>query len=140
VELSLSDLLVEYELAARAHLTPGAFDYIAAGAGDELSLEESRAAWRRYRVRPRILRGGASPDLSTEVLGTRLAMPVLVAPTAYQTVAHPEGEVETARGVSAASGLMVVPTRATRVHEEIAAELNGPWWYQVYVLKERRLT
>jgi 4-hydroxymandelate oxidase len=140
VDRSLSDLLVDYELAARAQLTPGAFDYIAAGAGDELTLEESRAAWRRYRIRPRILRGGGAPDLATEVLGTPLAMPLVVAPTAYQVVAHSEGEVEVARGVKAAGGLMVVATRATRVLEEIAAELHGPWWYQVYVLRERRLT
>jgi 4-hydroxymandelate oxidase len=140
VDRSLSDLLVDYELAARAQLTPGAFDYIAAGAGDELTLEESRAAWRRYRIRPRILRGGGAPDLATEILGTPLAMPLVVAPTAYQVVAHPEGEVEVARGVKAAGGLMVVATRATRLLEEIAAELHGPWWYQVYVLRERRLT
>jgi len=140
VEETLSDLLVEYELAARANLTHAAFDYIAAGAGDELSLEESRAAWRRYRLRPRIFRGGSAPDLSTDVLGTHLTMPLVVAPTAYQQVAHAEGEVEMARGVSAAAGLMVVTTRATRVLEDIAAELRGPWWYQVYVVKDRRLT
>ena len=140
MEESLSDLLVEYELAARANLNPAAFDFIAAGAGDELSLEESRAAWRRYRLRPRIFRGGTAPDLSTDVPGAHLAMPLIVAPTAYQVVAHADGEVETARGVSAAGGLMVVTTRATRTLEEIAAELHGPWWYQVYVVKERRLT
>jgi 4-hydroxymandelate oxidase len=140
VDESLSDLLVEYELAARSALTPAAFDYIAAGAGDEVSLEESRAAWRRYRLRPRIFRGGTGPDLGTDVLGTHLAMPLMVAPTAYQQVAHTGGEVEMARGVSAAGGLLVVTTRATRVLEEITAELDGPWWYQVYVVKDRRLT
>jgi 4-hydroxymandelate oxidase len=140
VDESLADLLVEHELAARAKLPTEAFDYIAAGAGKELTLEESRAAWRRYRLRPRIFHGGATPDLTTEVLGTRLAMPVIVAPTAYQQVAHAEGEVETARGVTAARGLMVVTTRATRTLEEIAAELGGPWWYKVYVVREHRLT
>jgi 4-hydroxymandelate oxidase len=74
------------------------------------------------------------------VLGTHLAMPLMVAPTAYQQVAHTGGEVEMARGVSAAGGLLVVTTRATRVLEEITAELHGPWWYQVYVVKDRRLT
>jgi 4-hydroxymandelate oxidase len=140
VQETVSDVLVEYEMTARAKLTPAAFDYIAAGAGEQLSLEESRAAWRRYRLRPRIFRGGAAPDLSTDVIGTRLAMPLVVAPTAYQQVAHPDGEVEMARGVSAAGGLMVVTTRATRALEEIAAELHGPWWYQVYVVKDRTLT
>jgi 4-hydroxymandelate oxidase len=91
-------------------------------------------------LRPRILRGGGTSDLTTDILGTHLGMPLVVAPTAYQQVAHPEGEVEMARGVSAAGGLMVVTTRATRVLEEIVAELNGPWWYQVYVIRERRMT
>jgi 4-hydroxymandelate oxidase len=140
VEESLTDVLVEYELAARSTLSQAAFDYIAAGAGDELSLEESRAAWRRYRLRPRIFGGGVPPDLSTVVLGTPLAMPLVVAPTAYQVVAHADGEIETARGVTEAGGLMVVTTRATRVLEEITAELKGPWWYQVYVVSDRRLT
>ena len=140
MDQALADLLVEHELAARTILAPAAFDYIAAGAGEELSLEEARAAWRRYRIRPRIFRGGAVRDLSLDLLGSSLEVPVLVAPTAYQQVAHPEGELETARGVSASGGLMVVTTRATRVLEEIAAELNGPWWYQVYVVRERRLT
>jgi 4-hydroxymandelate oxidase len=140
MDQALTDILVEYELAARAALPQAAFDYIAAGAGDELTLEESRAAWRRYRLRPRILRPGGAPDLATRILGTPLAMPVIVAPTAYHTVAHSDGEVETARGVSAAGGLMVVTTRATRVLEEIVAELTGPWWYQVYVIREHRMT
>jgi len=140
VDQSLSDLLVDYELAARSNLTQPAFDYIAAGAGEELSLEESRAAWRRYRLRPRVLRASAVPDLSTGILGTRLAMPVIVAPTAYHQVAHAGGEVETARGVSAAGGLLVVTTRATSVLEDIVAELRGDWWFQVYVVRDRRLT
>lgn len=110
MDQALTDILVEYELAARAALPQAAFDYIAAGAGDELTLEESRAAWRRYRLRPRILRPMGIPDMATGVLGTPLAMPLIVAPTAYHTVAHADGEVETARGVSAAGGLMVVTT------------------------------
>jgi 4-hydroxymandelate oxidase len=67
-------------------------------------------------------------------------MPLIVAPTAYHQVAHADGELETARGVSAAGGLMVVTTRATRVLEEIVAEITGPWWYQVYVVQEHRIT
>jgi 4-hydroxymandelate oxidase len=140
MDQALSDLLAGYELTARGRLTQAAFDYFAAGAGDEVSLEESRVVWRRHRLRPHAFPGAAVPDLSTEVLGTRLAMPVVVAPTAYQRGAHAEGEVETARGVSAAGGLMVVATRATMVIEAIAAALDGPWWFQVYVVNERRIT
>jgi 4-hydroxymandelate oxidase len=137
---ALADLLAGYELAARTTLSAAAFDYIAAGAGDEVSLEESRIAWRRFRLRPHAFPGAAVPDLSLEILGTALAMPVLAAPTAWQQVAHPAGEVETARGVRAAGGLMVVATRATMVLEEIVAALDGPWWFQVYVVNDRAIT
>jgi 4-hydroxymandelate oxidase len=137
---ALADLLADYELAARTNLPVAAFDYFAAGAGDEVSLEESRIAWRRYRLRPHAFPGAAVPDLSVEILGTRLAMPVLAAPTAWQQLAHPEGEIEMARGVSAAGGLMVVATRATMVLEDIIAALDGPWWFQVYVVNDRRIT
>jgi len=117
-----------------------AFDYFAGGAGDETSLEESTVAWRRHRLRPHAFPGGAVPDLSIEVLDTPVSFPVIVAPTAWQQLAHPAGEVETAAGVSAAGGLMVVATRSTMVIEEIAGALSGPWWYQVYVVNERRIT
>jgi 4-hydroxymandelate oxidase len=140
MDQALSDVLAEFELAARANLSTAAFDYFSSGAGDELSLEESRVAWRRLRLRPHAFPGASIPDTSLDVLGTRLSMPVLVAPTAYQQLGHPEGEVETARGTTAAGGLMVVATRSTMAIEEIAAALEGPWWFQVYVVNERRIT
>jgi 4-hydroxymandelate oxidase len=140
VDEALSDLIPAYELAARANMPRAAFDYFAGGAGDETSLEESRVAWHRHRLRPRAFPGGAAPDLAIDVLETHVAMPVIVAPTAWHQLAHPAGEVETAAGVSAAGGLMVVATRSTMVIEEIAAALSGPWWYQVYVVNERRIT
>jgi 4-hydroxymandelate oxidase len=140
MDRAVSDLIAEYELAARANLPAAAFDYFAGGAGDELSLEESLVAWRRHRLRPHAFPGAAVPDLSTTVLDTPLSSPVIVAPTAWQQVGHAMGEVEMARGVSAAGGLMVVATRSTSVIEDIAAALTGPWWYQVYVVKQRRIT
>jgi 4-hydroxymandelate oxidase len=66
-----------------------------------------------------------------------VASPVLVAPTAFHKLAHPEGELETARGAAAASALMVAATRSTTPLEDIAATGESPRWYQVYVLQER---
>jgi len=140
MEEALTDLAAAYELAARERMPAAAYDYYAAGAGDELSLEESIVAWRCHRLRPHVFPMAGDADLSVDVLGTRLAMPVMVAPMAYHQLAHPVGEVETARGVFAAGGLMVVATRATAVIEDIAAALGGPWWFQVYMVRERRLT
>jgi len=140
VEEALSDLIPAYELAARANMPKAAFDYFAGGAGDETSLEESRVAWHRHRLRPHAFPGGAVPDLSIKVLETHVSLPVIVAPTAWHQLAHQDGEVETAAGVSATGGLMVVATRSTMVIEDIAAALSGPWWYQVYVVNQRRIT
>ena len=75
---ALADLITGYELAARASMPREAFDYFAGGAGDETSLEESRVAWRRHRLRPHAFPGGAVPDLSIEVLETPVSLPVIV--------------------------------------------------------------
>jgi isopentenyl diphosphate isomerase/L-lactate dehydrogenase-like FMN-dependent dehydrogenase len=92
-------------------LRPG-YEFIAAGSGEEISESEAIAAWRNFRLRPRVLRDVSSVDTSTAVLCAPLPSPVLIAPTAFQSVAHDDGEVEMARGVSAAGSLLVVPTRA----------------------------
>jgi 4-hydroxymandelate oxidase len=76
---------------------------------------------------------------ATELLGTALAAPVIVAPTALHTLAEPEGEVATARGAAAAGSLLVLSSRSGREIAAVAAAA-GPWWYQVYVLRDRAIT
>jgi 4-hydroxymandelate oxidase len=78
-------------------------------------------------------------DLGTTMLGTEVASPVLVSPTGYQVQTHPDGEVASARGAAAAGALYVLSTRASRPLTEVAA-VAGPWWLQVYVLRDRGLT
>jgi 4-hydroxymandelate oxidase len=71
-------------------------------------------------------------------MGSRVASPVLVAPTAFHKLAHPEGEVATAQGAARAGALMTAATRSTTPLEDIAAASgDAPRWYQVYVLQER---
>jgi len=137
---SLSELLARHETAAAATLPQRVFDFIAGGGGEEISVREAAAAWRAFRLRPRVLRDVSSVDPSTSVCGVHLTAPVMVAPTAYHVVAHPEAEVETARGVNAAGGLMVVATRATAELEQIVLALDSPWWFQVYVMRDRDIT
>ena len=127
--------LAALEERARAVLPPDVFDYHAGGAGTETTLTEAPAAWRAWRLRPHVLRGVTSVDLGTSLLGTPVGTPVGVAPWAYQAMAHPDGELGTARGAAAAGALMAVSTSATTDLAEVAAaEPAGPRWFQLYRL------
>ncbi|MCP3136125.1 alpha-hydroxy acid oxidase [Pyxidicoccus xibeiensis] len=127
------------ETEARARLPEAVFDYFAGGSGEETTLADNTAAWARLRLRPRVLRDVSSVRTATELLGTPLTSPVLVAPTAFHSLAHPEAELATARGTREAGSLLVLSSRASRRVEDVAA-VAGPWWLQVYVLKDRGLT
>lgn len=127
------------EARARAVLPPEVFDYFAGGAGQESTLEDNLAAWARVRLRPHVLRDVSRVDTSTTLFGASLATPVLVAPTAFHSLAHPDAELATARATREAGSLLVLSSRASRRLEDIAA-LAGPWWLQVYVFKDRGLT
>ena len=128
----------DYEQVAQAHMEAGAWDYYIGGAGDELTLHENRAAFERIRLRPRVLVDVSAVDMRTTVLGTTVAMPILVAPSALHRLAHPEGECATARGAGKAGTLMIVSTEATRTLEEIAEAATGPLWLQLYVYRRQR--
>ena len=121
------------EARAREALDPAVFDYYAGGADAEVSLAEAPQAWRSWRLRPRVLRGVDAARLGTTLLGSPVATPVGVAPWAYPAMAHPDGELGTARGAAAAGALMTVSTSATHAVEEVAAAVPGaPQWFQLY--------
>lgn len=130
----------ELEAQARAVLEPAVADFFAAGSGDELSVGEARAAWAEWRFRPHVLTDVSDCDTSCELLGERLSTPIVVAPTAYHALACPEAELASAAGSCDAGALYVMATRATRPLEEVAAVIDRPWWFQVYVLRDRGLT
>jgi 4-hydroxymandelate oxidase len=129
----------DLESAARSALPDGVYDYIASGSGVEETLPANLAAWREIGLRPRVLRDVSAVDTTTTVLGTEVSSPVLVAPTGYHRLAHPDGEVASAKGTAEAGGLFVLSTRATTPLGDVAA-VAGPWWLQVYVLRDRGLT
>jgi 4-hydroxymandelate oxidase len=129
--------LQDYEDQALATLDPPTRDYYRSGSEDERTLHANRAAYDLVRLRPRALVDVSACDLTTTVLGTPVAMPILVAPTAYHCLAHPEGECATVQGVGAAGTLMGVSTLGTRTLEEVAAAASGPLWFQLYVYKDR---
>ncbi|MEU7981496.1 MULTISPECIES: alpha-hydroxy acid oxidase [Micromonospora] len=127
VGLNLADVAA----AARRRLDPVHWDFFAGGAGDERTLRANEAAFGRRWLRPRVLRGAGERDLRISLFGSALSMPVLVAPTAFHRLAHPEGEVATARAAAEAGTVMVVSMAATRPVEQIAAA-GGPLWFQLY--------
>lgn len=127
----------DYERAARDRVELTAWDYFASGAGDEVTLRENRHAFDRIRVWPRVLVDVSACDQTTTVLDTPLATPILIAPMAYQMLAHPDGERAMARGAGASGTIMVVSSLATTSLEDVAAAATGPLWMQLYVFKER---
>lgn len=131
----------DYERLAEEKLDANAHAYFAGGAGDEVTLRENLAAFERRKLRPRVLVGVRSVSTATTVLGTQIALPILVAPLALQRMAHPDGELATARAAAAAGTIMCLSTAATARPAEVAAAARGaPRWFQVYVFDERSLT
>jgi 4-hydroxymandelate oxidase len=131
--------VLEYEEAARDVLPLTVFDYIAGGSGDELTLRANRGAFARWRLLPRVLRGISHPDLRTTVLGQPIALPVLLAPVGFHRLVHEEGETASARAARDAGTIFVASTASTYPLEEVAPHA-GPWWFQVYVFRDRELT
>ena len=126
--------LREFEAFARLAMEPGAFDYVAGGAWDEQTLADNEAAWRRYRIRPRVLVDVSMIDTSTSLLGHPSSMPVAVAPMAVHGVAHADGEVATARAAATAGIPFALSTTSSRSIEEVAdAARDGRRWFQLYV-------
>jgi isopentenyl diphosphate isomerase/L-lactate dehydrogenase-like FMN-dependent dehydrogenase len=127
--------LDDYEAAAAASLPPEAFGFYAGGADDEISLRDNRAAFARRRLRPRVLVDVSGTTTGTTVLGDRLELPVLVAPVAFQRLAHPDGELAVARAARAAGTVMCLSTNATAAPAEVAP-IAGRCWFQSYVFRD----
>src|SRR5438045_5601500 len=110
----------DYERLAEEKLDANALAYFAGGAGDEVTLRENVAAFERLKLRPRVLVDVGSVATSTAVLGNEISLPVLIAPLAMQRMAHPDGELATARAAAAAGTIMCVSSAATARPVEIA--------------------
>ena len=122
----------DYEKLARTRLAPPLWDFFQGGSDDEVTLRECRAAFQRIKLRPRVLVDVSDIDMRCAVLGTPVAMPLLIAPMASHCVAHPDGECATAQAAGRAGTLMIASTVATRTIEEIAQAASGPLWFQLY--------
>jgi 4-hydroxymandelate oxidase len=127
--------LHDYELLAAARLSPEALAYFSGGANDERTLTDNRAAFGRRRIVPRVLRDVSTVDTSVEILGRRWAWPLFLCPTAFHRMAHPAGEVGTARAAASRSITMTLSTSASTDLAEVA-HVDGPRWFQVYLLAD----
>ncbi|PQQ20448.1 peroxisomal (S)-2-hydroxy-acid oxidase GLO1 isoform X1 [Prunus yedoensis var. nudiflora] len=127
----------EYEAIAKQKLPKMVYDYYASGAEDQWTLKENQHAFSRILFRPRILMDVSKIDLRTTVLGFNISMPIMIAPTAMQKMAHPEGEYATARAAAAADTIMTLSSWATSSVEEVASTGPGIRFFQLYVYKDR---
>ncbi|RID63696.1 hypothetical protein BRARA_E02680 [Brassica rapa] len=121
----------EYEAIAKEKLPKMVYDYYASGAEDQWTLQENRNAFARILFRPRILIDVTKIDMTTTILGFKISMPIMVAPTAMQKMAHPEGELATARASSAAGTIMTLSSWTTSSVEEVASTGPGIRFFQI---------
>ena len=131
----------DYERLAAEKLDANAHAYFVGGAGDEWTLRRNVAAFAEWQLRPRVLVDVSGVTTATTVLGHEVSMPVVIAPLAFQRMAHPDGEYATARAAAAAGTLMCLSSAATRWPRELAGEVpDVQRWYQVYVYEDRAAT
>jgi 4-hydroxymandelate oxidase len=127
--------LADLEPLARRRMADPAYDYVAGGAWDEISLVESVDAWRRFRFVPRVLRDVRNVDVSGRFLGRPAALPIAVAPMAAMALAHPGGEPEMLAGAGAAGIPYAMSTTSSRTLEEVAAAApDAERWFQLYIV------
>ena len=132
--------LDDFERAARERLPHMAYEFVSAGAADEVTLRWNREAFERIRLRPRVLEDVSRIDTSVTLFGETYAHPILLAPVAYQKLFHERGEAEAARGAGEARAVYVVSTACTCSIEEIASAATSPLWLQLYLQSDREVT
>lgn len=141
--------LEDFRQRAHAQLAPEIFDYFDGGAEDEVTLRDNRDAFNGITLWPRVLTGGPAatgPDaLETELLGSKISMPVFLSPTAFHKLAHPDGELATARAARDAGTLMTVSMASTLPVEQLVGGIVGQGdapmpWFQLYVQPDRGWT
>lgn len=136
--------LADHERHARARLDANAWAYFSGGAGDEHTLHANRHAWDTIALLPRVLRPLAGGHTRCTLLGRELAHPILLAPVAYQCLAHPDGEIATAWAAAALGAGMVLSMQSSTTLEAVAAAMvgersAGPLWLQLYLQHDRAL-
>jgi len=129
------------EQNARRVMSPSSWIFCDTGADDEITVKENITAWRRLKLRPRVLRDIVEIDTSVSLLGARMKTPIMVAPTGRHHLFHVKGERETARGAATAGAMFVMSTSGSTAVEHVASESAGvPQWFQLYMQLDRDAT
>ena len=123
--------LYEYEARAKQVLPHNHWEFIEAGAMDELTTARNRSAFEALTLRPRLMRDVTDRKISTTVLGADISFPVMISPAEGHTIAHQDGECATARGAGMSHTLMMCSTTSSNSMEEIAEAATGPLWFQL---------
>jgi len=142
-ELMLRDCvdLDALERNAQLAMRPESWVFCDTGADDEITVRDNVAAWRKLKLRPRVLRDIVEIDTGVTLLGARLNTPLVVAPTGRHHLFHAEGERATARGSAAAGALYVMSTSGATLIEDVAKERgDAPQWFQLYMQPDREAT
>lgn len=126
--------------AARRRLPGPIFDYVDGGADEELSLERNRDAFRRWGFAPRVLVDVASVDMSTTLFGSSSPLPLVLAPTGYSRMLHPDGEQAVARAAARAGLGYTLSTVASTSLEDVATTGHPGLWFQLYPWRDRAMT
>jgi len=137
--LDLLDL-TDFERAAKTVMQPMTWEYVSGAAADEITLRWNHEAYEKIRLMPRALVDVSQLDTRITLLGRELAFPILLAPTAYQKISHPDGELATVKGAGDANATMVLSSFSTVTLEEVAAAAQTPLWFQLYVQPDREFT
>lgn len=137
--------LQDYEAHAQARLDPAAWAYLHGGAADELTAQANHHAWGQWQLQPRVLRALHGGHTRSELFGRTLHHPIMLAPVAYQKLAHPDGELASACAASAQQAGIILSTQASTLLEHVAQAIasdadRGPMWLQLYVQHDRGFT
>ncbi|KAI7733318.1 hypothetical protein M8C21_000233, partial [Ambrosia artemisiifolia] len=130
----------EYQELAKQALPKMYYDYFAGGSEDQHTLRENVDAFQRITIRPRILVDVSKVDMSTTILGYKTSAPIMIAPTAMHKLAHPEGEILTAKAAAACNVIMGLSFMSTCTIEEVASSCNAVRFFQLYVYKRREIS
>lgn len=130
----------DFEAAAAQFATHRAIEFLNGGAGDGATMRDNVRAFEQIRLWPRVLRDVSRIDLSVELFGRKLSSPILLAPTGYHKLFHPEGELAVVRAANDAGSLLVAATFATTSIEEMARASHQPLWFQLYIQPDRAST
>jgi 4-hydroxymandelate oxidase len=132
--------IYDFEELARKKLSKMIFDYYASGACDEITLRENHEAFDKVHLKYRVLKDVSKIDLTSEVLGQYISFPVMIAPAAFQGLAHPDAELAMVRAASSVGTILVLSTLSNTAVEDVVKVSSNPVWFQLYIYKDREAT